>query len=278
MMTHQEAFSLSCNMYGFNRNTIFLTNCLGLGKPDRLCHVRGEDINPATGKGYAINPSSGAWDDNYFAQNFGGGSGGSSGGGQGPSIPGFTFDWDQAENDALKELTPYYQKKLAEANGDVELAKKRIEEDYQQGLRYNKEDAATQTTADTQTAKEETDATMDSLNQRGILFGQIQDPEQSQEPISGIAKTLSLDPLATKQDARRQAIQRAIQRSDSSLAMAKQRGTDDANLVMPRLTRELNQEKQDKAILQMAPLKEQQAYRKYQATVGRSLNPYLQSA
>ena len=28
-------------------------------------------INPATGKSYAVNPSSGVWDDNYFAQNYG---------------------------------------------------------------------------------------------------------------------------------------------------------------------------------------------------------------
>lgn len=29
------------------------------------------DINPATGKAYAINPSSGVWDDNYFSQSYG---------------------------------------------------------------------------------------------------------------------------------------------------------------------------------------------------------------
>lgn len=40
--------------------------------PTRLYFVSGQDINPATGKAYAINPSSGNWDDNYFAQNFGG--------------------------------------------------------------------------------------------------------------------------------------------------------------------------------------------------------------
>lgn len=34
------------------------------------------DINPATGKAYAINPGSGVWDDNYFASHFGGAGGG----------------------------------------------------------------------------------------------------------------------------------------------------------------------------------------------------------
>src|ERR1051326_2412506 len=43
------------------------------------------DINPATGKAYAVNPSTGVWDDNYFAnvvepQLRGGGGGASSSG------------------------------------------------------------------------------------------------------------------------------------------------------------------------------------------------------
>jgi len=32
------------------------------------------DINPATGKAYAVNPSSGVWDDNYFAKTYSSGS------------------------------------------------------------------------------------------------------------------------------------------------------------------------------------------------------------
>lgn len=31
-----------------------------------------QDINPQTGKAYAVNPQTGVWDDNYFANNFGG--------------------------------------------------------------------------------------------------------------------------------------------------------------------------------------------------------------
>lgn len=41
-------------------------------KPDRNFYVSAGDINPKTGKAYAINPSNNTWDDNYFAQNFGG--------------------------------------------------------------------------------------------------------------------------------------------------------------------------------------------------------------
>jgi hypothetical protein len=36
------------------------------------------DINPATGKAYAINPDSGVWDDNWFAKTYGGSSNGES--------------------------------------------------------------------------------------------------------------------------------------------------------------------------------------------------------
>lgn len=43
--------------------------------------VSASDINPSTGKAYAINPSSGNWDDNYFSKNFGGASSGGSSGG-----------------------------------------------------------------------------------------------------------------------------------------------------------------------------------------------------
>lgn len=45
--------------------------CLGLTPIDRLYHIAAQDINPSTGKAYAINPSSGVWDDNYFATHFG---------------------------------------------------------------------------------------------------------------------------------------------------------------------------------------------------------------
>lgn len=51
------------------RNAIFYSDCVGLSKVDRKCYVSKTDINPATGKMYAVNPATGAWDDNYWAQN-----------------------------------------------------------------------------------------------------------------------------------------------------------------------------------------------------------------
>ena len=44
----------------------------------------------------------------------------------GGNYPQFSFDWAAAENEALEKLKPYYAQKLAEAKGDVNLAKQRI--------------------------------------------------------------------------------------------------------------------------------------------------------
>lgn len=66
-----------------------------------------------------------------------GGGGGSSGT---TSYPKFDFDWTKARSDALTQLTPYYEQKLKEAGGDVERAKRLIEEDYMKGVRYSSED------------------------------------------------------------------------------------------------------------------------------------------
>ena len=46
-----------------------LNECLGISKVDKLYHVTASEINPQTGKAYAVRPD-GIWDDNYFAQNF----------------------------------------------------------------------------------------------------------------------------------------------------------------------------------------------------------------
>lgn len=47
------------------------------------------------------------------------------------------------EDSAYNELAPYYQKLLDDANGDVEIAKKRMQEDYDRGNRIKTEDVAT---------------------------------------------------------------------------------------------------------------------------------------
>ena len=202
----------------------------------------------------------------------GGASGGTNAAG---TITPFNFDWTAAEAEALEKLRPYYEEKLKEAEGDVGRAKQLIEEDYDRGKRYREEDLATQTTADTQTAKEETQGSMEALNRRGVLFGQM-DPgqETSAAPISDFAQKFELDPLQAKQQARRQAIQRAISRQEEVAGVEKTRGLQEQDIAFPRYKKALEEEKQEKAVLQMAPLKYQRELTKYNATVGNS--SYLQ--
>lgn len=98
------------------------------------------EINPLTGKPFAWNPATGAWDDNYFNQYV---------------IPKLTqaysavaedialfeqvapstVSYSDIEAGATKELTDYYNKLLDEYGNDVQLAIKRMEEDYQTGKR-----------------------------------------------------------------------------------------------------------------------------------------------
>lgn len=73
----------------------------------------------------------------------GAGKGGSSSGSSAGSIAPFNFDQQAAEKAAMEELRPYYEKLLTIYNGDVALAKKRMEEDYSRGLRYKQEATAT---------------------------------------------------------------------------------------------------------------------------------------
>lgn len=53
-------------MFNFGLTTLDYKSCQGNDKPDRNLHISAGDINPATNKAYAINPSTGVWDDNYF--------------------------------------------------------------------------------------------------------------------------------------------------------------------------------------------------------------------
>ena len=81
-------------------------------------------------------------DDGRLAQEYLGG-GSSSGSTSSNPMSGFTFDQAAAEKAAMEELRPYYEKLLTIYNGDVNLAKKRMEEDYARGLRYKAESTAT---------------------------------------------------------------------------------------------------------------------------------------
>lgn len=203
-----------------------------------------------------------------FAATQGQGKGGGGGGGGG--YPQFSFDWVAAEREALEKLTPYYVQKLTEAKGDVNLAKKRMEEDYSQGRRYREEDLETQLAEEKRLREEEFRGTTGGLNKRGILFGQIPLGEQtSKAPYSDVAQRWFLNPLSEKQAARKLAIERAIGRQGEIAETTKKRGVEDIDIAFPRYERELGEEKKEKAVLGMAPISYQREYGKYQALLSK---------
>lgn len=83
-----------------------------------------------------INPATGVWDDNYYANigKFGGTAGGA---------PAFNFDFEAEAKKAYGESGAYYNELLAQSQGDVNKALARLVEDYDTGIRYKKQDTAT---------------------------------------------------------------------------------------------------------------------------------------
>ena len=156
-------------------------------------------------------------------------SGGGSGGSGSQAGPSFNFDYAKAGQDALTQLTPYYQQKLDLANGDVALAKQYIEADYQRGLRtttstyntetnYNQQQGAADLQKDTIAATGETREAQGGANNSGVYVGQITPGSTSSAaPTSDYYNQYIGQPLSQNQDLRRQAIQRAIQKQQDIL-------------------------------------------------------------
>ena len=83
-----------------------------------------------------VNPATGVWDDNYYANIGKKLAGGNSGNGA------FNFDFDAAAKEAYGELGSYYNELLLKSQGDVNKALSRLVEDYNTGTRYKAEDTA----------------------------------------------------------------------------------------------------------------------------------------
>lgn len=232
------------------------------------------DINPETGKAYAVNPATGNWDDNYWAQvvepqlksMYG------AGGGTGVNVPAFQFDYGKAEAEALAELEPYYRQILEQENGDVARAKKRIDEDYARGVRFRQEDHASDMRENDIASTQDTRDLKGNLNQRGVLLGEQEDPNKPKAPYSLYAQEWHMNPQAERQALRKQAIERALSRQNEIAGVEKQRNIEEHDIQLPRFQRALEQEKLNKARFEIVPYKRNLAYDKYQA----STNPYMQ--
>lgn len=207
----------------------------------------------------------------------------------------FNFDWEKARSDSLTQLTPYYTQKLNEAKGDVERAKRLIEEDYTMGkrisgedyqreMKQSQEDFETSSRSDELTKKEETRDTTGALNQRGVFTSQINEPGTSKAPVSGYAQEWFMKPLEEKQNLRSLAIKRALERRQElattqsereteKLATARTHGIEEQDIAWPRFQRELEEEKRRRAFETVTPMKYEEEYAKW-----RAVNPdYINS-
>lgn len=178
------------------------------------------------------------------------------------AIPPFTFNWEQAERDALEKLRPYYEQVLSEAKGDVERAKTLIEEDYSQGKRYREEDIKTERTELGLAEPRERERLLEDLNRRGFFV-----PEQYKSTI----QERETGELTQRQQARRGAIERATQRREELAGLERKRGIEELDIGFPRQQRELEEEKKLKAA-EMAQTKYGREQAKFLAETSRYLS------
>lgn len=156
-----------------------------------------------------------------------GSSGGASGGTTGVSVPAFSFDMDAANKNAMAELTPYYEKILAMYGGDVALAKQRIDQDYERGLRVKTENTQWEQQGLTQD-------TAERARKFKIALGDI-DQQMNQRGISqsGIATTEKA--RATADEAFQQ---NQIDRQQQALTTGLKQFTEGANVDYTRAMEE----------------------------------------
>lgn len=101
---------------------------------------------------------------------------------------------DTYMSQAFEKLRPYYEKLLLEAKGDFGEATRRLEYDYQTGMRQNAEDTSLSSQRQKEdlvsalnqlgiTFKGETESKLDSLNKRGIAL--VEDPTSKGTVLPG---------------------------------------------------------------------------------------------
>lgn len=236
---------------GYDVSSIMSMLGLGGGSGGGAASVNPNDANSIK----AAYPGYAGWNDSaaIIADFRATGGAGKEGGGGGAGGA-FNFDWEQAEKDALEKLRPYYEQKLSEAQGDVNLALSRIEEDYQQGRRYRTEDLAVEQEGWGMQEPRELSSLLEGLNRRGMLQSTIRTEDQQN--------------LDDTQRRRREAVERGLRRREEVAGVERARGTEDINIKFPRFKAELEEEKKQRA-LELAGTKQQQGYQRYMAEAQR---------
>lgn len=163
--------------------------------------------------------------------------------------------FEEYEKEALEELRPYYERILKEEGGDVERAKRRMEEDYGRGLRMKREDyelaketygpylkegetlpeylARTRIKGTQGMFLEEGQELVGQLGRRGVFYGGLAEQARGK--------------LATSQQRRQEAIDRALARYEEEAGLGYTRGVEDLDIALERRKFELGEEKKERA-------------------------------
>jgi len=150
-------------------------------------------------------------------------------------IQDFSTYYTQAYND----LESYYKTILQQEGGDVDKAISRLKEDYDKGMRvamedyttdiaYSRESAAAAKKEEAATAVKEGRALTGELIGRGVSAG-------------GLAETKK-EELKSAQDLRREAIDRALKKSESELGTTLERSQEDTTTTQKRGTEDVASE------------------------------------
>ena len=170
-----------------------------------------------------------------------------------------SIDPRKLEDEALAELTPYYNRLLDESKGDIDVAKTRMEDDYQKGLRQRTQDTDISKKQLATNIGEEQVATMEDLNRRGLLGSYTGEKKQPFAMTTSTGEALNVSPvtqmqygglagkrmalLQTGQQARAEAVQRALDRANEEAATSRTRYLEDQQKAWERKQRELQQQK-----------------------------------
>ena len=144
---------------------------------------------------------------------------------------------------AFNAVAPYYQKLLDEANGDLQVAMTNLQNDYTQGVRFATQDLAQttgQTLANMQaslqrltgvTFPSETQAKVDTLNQRGIATVQPNlgaSVQAASAQMTGNQAGYELGQLSEDQQLRKEAVERTAQQTIQSAGLSAQQTQESA--------------------------------------------------
>jgi hypothetical protein len=223
------------------------------------------EINPATGHQYAWNPKTGKFDINYYNQLIGAVADTNKLTTDQVSmlkqLSPANINYSDLEKKALEELTPYYTKLLDTYNGDIDMAKSHLKQQYELGLRQTRTNQeATQKENFNNVYKQEMGQTTDDLARRGLLGTTAGKQEglsttlSTGEKLGGEKKMAygglggsRISLLQSSQQARNEAIQRAIKQKEEETGLQISQNEEKTTRSKQQKAQELEQQKRVEA-------------------------------